>query len=152
MFLGLALNAAGQAPPAGFCNIRALSDSCTGFLKPFHYSGQNALHVALKSEPQEKEVIFPAFKGETYRIIINTRDMPKGTEVAIYDQDKRHKKRQPLFTNNNNGVCNFDTGSKSGRLYIDYTIPAATSVNYSGCAAILIGFENDSGKGAQKKK
>lgn len=132
---------------SNFCNIRALADSCKGLLKPFRYSGQNAIHVALKSEPQVKEVVFPAFSGEKYRIIINTTDMPKGTEVDIYDQDARHRKRQVLYSTKTNGLSNFDTDSKSGKLYITYTIPAATATDYSGCAAIVIGFENNFGGG-----
>lgn len=137
------------ATNSNFCNIRALADSCKSLLKPFRYSGQNAIHVALKSEPQVKEIVLPAFSGEKYRIIINTTDMPKGTEVDIYDVDVRHKKRQSLYTTKSNGISNFDTDSKSGKIYIEYTIPAASSTVYSGCAAIVIGYENNFGGGDQ---
>lgn len=147
LLLSLNFSSTAQTTNSNFCNIRALADSCKNLLKPFHYSGQNAIHVALKSEPQTKEIIFPAFSGEKYRIIINTIDMPKGTEVDVYDQDAHHRKRQSLYSTKSGGISNFDTDSKSGKLFITYTIPAATATVFSGCSAIVIGFENHTGGG-----
>ena len=137
---------AGVAQNNAECDIHSLSDSCKRTIKPFIYSSQSALHVALKSEPQVKAVNFPTFEGEKYRIIINTLSMPKGTEVDIYDQDATHKKRKQLFSTKTNGVSNFDTECKSNRIFVEYNIPAASATCFSGCAVIVVGYETSLGK------
>jgi len=131
------------------CNIRAMGDSCKKEMKPFLYSAQSALHVALKSESQVKDVDVPAFGGEKYRVVINTSSMPEGTEVGVYDADATHKKRKQYFTTQDIGISNFDTDAKSGKLVIEYTIPAASKSVFNGCAVVVIGYENkfaDNGK------
>jgi hypothetical protein len=129
---------------SGFCNIHDMSDSCKKMMKPFMYSAQNALHVDLKSEPQVRDVTFPTFFGAKYRVIINTLSMPKGTEVDVYDEDPaRNKKSKQLYSTKSLGVSNFDLQSKSGRIFIEYTIPAATATSYTGCSVVVFGFENN---------
>lgn len=127
------------------CDINSLSDSCKHHMKPFLYGGVNAQHITLKSVPQEKEVNFPAFAGQHYRIMININSMPKGTEADIYDQDASHKKRKMLYSikdpNGQLGIC--DLESKSGRLFIDFSIPAASpTLPPTGCSVVMFGYEN----------
>lgn len=129
----------------GFCNIHDMADSCKKMMKPFTYSAQNALHVDLKSEPQVRDIAFPTFQGAKYRVIINTQSMPKGTEVDVYDQDPSHRRSQQLYSTKSPGVSNFDLQSRSGRIFVEYTIPAATANNFSGCSVVVFGFENDRG-------
>jgi hypothetical protein len=124
------------------CDIHALADQCKKELKPFLYSNQNALHIALKSESQSKDVALNTMGGEKYRIVINTTSMPKGTHVDIYDADNTHKKRKQFFSTEELGVSSFDTDSKAGKLFIEYSIPAASTDASAGCAVIMIGYEN----------
>jgi|SRR6185437_963545 len=131
------------------CDIRKMSDSCKRQMKPFLYSTQSAMHVALKSEPQVKDIDVPAFGGEKYRVVINTSGMPQGTEVGVYDADQTHKKRKQFFTTADLGISDFETEVKSGKLVIEYTLPAATSNVFNGCAVVVIGYEN---KFAEKGK
>jgi hypothetical protein len=137
-FLGITAFANAQ------CDINSMTDSCKHHLKPFLYDAINAQHVTLKSVPQEKEVNIPAFSGQHYRIIINISAMPKGTQVGVYDQDGTKKKRKELYTYTDNGqlgVC--DLQSHTGRLFIDFTIPAAApTLPPSGCSVITVGYEN----------
>ncbi|HXB10351.1 MAG TPA: hypothetical protein VNZ45_00075, partial [Bacteroidia bacterium] len=126
------------------CEIKKLTDSCRVRLKPFQYDGTNALHLPLLPVSQEKEISLPGFSGQRYRIIINISAMPPGTIVAIYDQDKTHKKRKLLYTLTDQGsrIGFLDSECKSGKFFIDYEIPAKDK-KYppQGCAVILFGFE-----------
>ena len=124
------------------CDMHTLGDACKKELKPFLYSTQNAMHVQLKSEAQQKDIVVNTFGGEKYRIIINTASMPKGTHVDIYDQDASHKKRKQFFSTEDLGVSSFDTENKSGKLFVEYSIPAASADVSAGCAVIMIGYEN----------
>jgi len=129
----------------GGCDVNALADTCKHHLKPFVYDASNAQHISLKSVPQEKEINFPAFSGQHYRIIINLTSMPKGTQVAVYDQDETRKKRKMLYTFSDPGgqLGTCDLESRTGRLFIDYSIPAASpKLPPSGCAVVLFGYEN----------
>jgi hypothetical protein len=135
-----------SANNGGFCNIHDLSDSCKKVIRPFVYSSQSAVRVALKSEPQIKDIVFPAFQGAKYRVIINTLSMPSGTEVDVYDRDPSHSRSQQLFSTKTQGISNFDVESRSGRIFVEYTIPPATATNFTGCSVVVFGFENSNGK------
>lgn len=124
------------------CDLKAMSDSCRREMKPFIYSTQSALRVALKSEPQVKDINVPAFGGQKYRIVINTSAMPQGTEVGIYDEDATHKKRKQYYTTQDIGVSNFETDGKVSKIVIEYNVPAATASIFTGCAVVVIGYEN----------
>lgn len=125
------------------CNIKGMGDSCRPYLRPFLYSGVNALHLPLKKEAQEKEINFPAFSGQRYRIIINISAMPQGTTVIVYDEDNRHKHRKPLYTAGDaaHRISVYDGASKTGRFYIDYEIPPGNGALGSCCGVIMLGYE-----------
>lgn len=126
------------------CNIRAMGDSCRPYLRPFLYESVNALHLPIKKEAQEKEVNFPTFSGQRYRLIINISAMPQGTTVIVYDKDNRHKNRKVLYSAGDaaHRISTFDTDPKGDRLYIDYEIPPNSGPPTSGCAVIMFGYEN----------
>lgn len=125
------------------CNIRAMGDSCRPYLRPFLYESVNALHLPIKKDAQEKEINFPTFSGQRYRLIINISAMPQGTTVIVYDRDNRHKNRKPLYSAGDaaHRISTFDTDPKGNRLYIDYEIPPSGQPT-SGCAVIMFGYEN----------
>ena len=128
--------------PVSPCNIKAESDSCRHYMRPFQYEAVNALHLPLKKEAQEKEINFPTFSDERYRFIINLSAMPPGTTVIIYEQDNTHKKRKALFTMGDGAhrIGTFDADSKGGKFYIDYEIPPGGPGEC--CAVIMLGYES----------
>ncbi|NNM95692.1 MAG: carboxypeptidase regulatory-like domain-containing protein [Bacteroidia bacterium] len=123
------------------CIMSKLNDSCRKYLKPFYYDDANTMHLQPKTFAQVKEINFPGFNGQRFRIVINITAMPAGTTVTVYDEDKNHKSRKPLYTISDSGnrIGFADVVCKTGRFYVEYNIPPSQK---EMCALIMFGYES----------
>ncbi len=123
------------------CIMSRINDSCRKYLKPFFYDDANTLHLQPRTFVQVREINFPGFSGQRFRIVIDIAAMPPGTVVTVYDQDNNHKNRKPLYSisDSENRIGFVDAVCKGGRFYVEYRIPATGS---EMCAVVMFGYEN----------
>lgn len=126
------------------CDKKAITTNCKKKLKPYKYDSQKFTKITFKDKLQLMEVEVPVFVGEKYRLIFNTTSLPKPVLVRIFTKDKDSKKREPIYTSENEteGMFVFDV-PRVRKLFVDYDIPMADSgaVNATGCAFLMVGYD-----------
>lgn len=126
------------------CDKKTITANCKKKLKPFKYDSQKFTKITFKDKLQLMEVEVPVFIGEKYRLIFNTSALPKSVQVRIFTKDKDSKKREPIYTSENEteSIFAFDV-PRVRKLFVDYDVPMADSatMNATGCAFLMVGYD-----------
>lgn len=124
------------------CDSKTLKKEGISSLDPFYYSSSKVSTIAYDYRAQRKEIEVPLFKGEKYKMVFNKKGLPKDVVVEIYDKDKSHDGRTPIFTSEGKDgqVISYEP-EKSKKLYVNYIIPAAKGTDDSGCLVFVLGYQ-----------
>lgn len=124
------------------CDSKALKKAGISELNPFYYSSSKVTTITYDYKPQRKEIEVPLFKGEKYKMVFNRSDLPKNVEIKIFDKDKDHSGRTPIFSSegNEDGIIEFEP-KKSKKLYVNYMIPEAKGEKEGGCLVFILGYQ-----------
>lgn len=124
------------------CDSKALKKEGIAELNPFYYSASKITNISYEYRISKKEIEVPLFKGEKYRMVFNKKGLPKDVIVEVYDKDKSHDGREPLFTSKDNteNIISFEP-KKSKKMYVNYVIPKANGIKETGCIAFVLGYQ-----------
>lgn len=124
------------------CDFKSLKKEGISALDPFYYSSSKVSIINYDYRAQRKEIEVPLFKGEKYRMIFNKKELPKDVIVEIYDKDKSHDGRTPVFTTEGKEgqLISFEP-KKSKKMYVNYIIPASKGESKKGCLAFVLGYQ-----------
>lgn len=124
------------------CNTKILKKEGITELNPFYYSASKVNVVNYDYKASRKEIEVPLFKGERYKMVFNKKGLPKDVVVDIFDKDKSHSNRKPLFTSEGNSaeIISYSP-KKSKKMYVRYTIPKANEIKDSGCIVFILGYQ-----------
>ncbi len=120
------------------CDTKTLKKEGISELNPFFYSAAKVNQVNYDYKASRKEIEVPLFKGEKYKLVFNKKGLPKDVLIEIYEKDKSHSSRGPLFTTKGSteGVVSY-TPKKSKKLYVNYVIPKADGIKEGGCLSLI---------------
>jgi len=123
------------------CNSKALKKEGITELSPYYYSSAKVTDVRYRDTAYNSEIVVPLFKGEEYRMIFNGKSLPAGIEINIYDVDKSHENRKPLYstTSSTNKLIVYEP-KRSKRHYISYRIPAGKNIE-DACMVFVLGYK-----------
>jgi hypothetical protein len=125
------------------CNAHKLSKDLKPNLGDYKYDSYAYNQVTFTDKPQTIEVLFTAFAGEKYKLVLATSLFDENVQVNIYDKSMRSKKRNKLY-DNAKGLDNLFWSleiSDPGIYYIDYEIPPKGDFKSTdGCIVMLIGY------------
>lgn len=142
-FIALPFMAA--SPAHAQCNPHKIAHKYKPNLEPYKYDSYAYNEIAFGDKPQTVEVIFTAFSGELYKLVMGTSFFDENVTVNIYDKSNRNKKRTKLY-DGQTGVDNLFWSlqiDKPGVYYIDYDVPArGTCKSSDGCMVLLIGYKD----------
>ncbi len=124
------------------CDSKALKKKGISALDPFYYSSSKVSIIDYDYRAKRKEIEVPLFKGEKYRMVFNKEALPKDVIIEVYDKDKSHDGRTPIFTSEGKDgrLISFEP-KKSKKMYVNYIIPAAKGEKISGCLAFVLGYQ-----------
>lgn len=124
------------------CDTRTLKKEGITELNPFYYSAAKVNIINYDYKASRKEIEVPLFKGEKYKMVFNKKGLPQDVLIEIFDRDKTHEHRKPVFTTegSNTDVVSYSP-EKSRKMYVRYTIPKADDVKESGCLVFLLGYQ-----------
>lgn len=126
------------------CDKKTITANCKKKLKPYKYDSQKFTKVTLQNKLQLLEVEVPVFIGEKYRLIFNRATLPKSVMIRIFTKDKDSKKREPIYTSENEteDIIVYDV-PRVRKLFVDYDVPMADSsnLNATGCAFLMVGYD-----------
>jgi hypothetical protein len=80
------------------CDIKMLKKEGVAKLNPFYYSASKVTSIKYTDTSQIIEIQVPLFKGEKYRMLFNTKALPKDIKIEIYDKDSETTNRKAVFT------------------------------------------------------
>ena len=128
--------------PSEVCDTRALKKEGIADLNPFYYSAAKVNLISYDYKVSRKEIEVPLFKGEKYKMVFNKKGLPKDVVIEIYDKDKSHEGRTPLFTSegNTNPIVSFQP-EKSKKMYVNYVVPKADGEKTEGCLVFILGYQ-----------
>lgn len=130
------------APTSTECNTRELKKEGISTLDPYYYSSSKVSTINYDYRAQRKEIEVPLFKGEKYKMVFNKKALPKDVIIEIYDKDKSHDSRTPLFTTEGtDGPLVSYEPKKSKKMYVNYLIPASKESGESGCLVFVLGYQ-----------
>lgn len=124
------------------CDSKALKKAGISELNPYYYSSSKVSIITYDYKPQRKEIEVPLFKGEKYRMVFNRSDLPKNVEIKVFDKDKEHSGRDPIFSSEGvtDEIITFEP-EKSKKLYVNYLIPEAKGEKEGGCMVFILGYQ-----------
>ncbi|MEQ8910109.1 MAG: hypothetical protein RIC95_13010 [Vicingaceae bacterium] len=124
------------------CDIKSLKKEGISNLNPFYYSSAKVSKITYDYTVRRKEIEVPLFKGEKYRMVFNKKSLPKDVVIEIYDKDKSHSSRTPLFSSakQDGNILSFEP-EKSKRHYVNYVIPKAEGTEDEGCIVFVLGYQ-----------
>jgi hypothetical protein len=124
------------------CDTKTLKKEGISKLNPYYYSSSKVNTINYDYKSQIKEIEVPLFKGEKYKLVFNKSALPKDVVVKIYDKDKEHTGRDPLFSTEgmNDQIVSYEP-KKAKTLYVDYLIPEAKGTKESGCIVFILGYQ-----------
>lgn len=124
------------------CDTRALKKEGIANLNPYYYSAAKINLVNYDYKASRKEIEVPLFKGEKYKLVFNKKGLPKDVVIEIYDKDKEHAGRTPLFTSEGNvdPIVSYEP-QKSKKLYVNYIIPKSDGEKEEGCLVFILGYQ-----------
>ncbi len=124
------------------CDAKALKKEGISELNPFYYSASKITSIAYGYRVVKKEIEVPLFKGEKYRMVFNKAGLPKDVVIEIFDKDKSHDGREPIFSSKGNTetMVSFEP-KKSKKMYVNYVIPKANGLKETGCVAFVLGYQ-----------
>jgi hypothetical protein len=124
------------------CDTKNLKKEGITELNPFYYSASKVNVVNYDYKATKKEIEVPLFKGEKYKMVFNKKGLPKDVVVDIFDKDKSHSNRKPLFTSEGDSAAIVSySPEKSKKMYVRYTIPKADGIKESGCLVFILGYQ-----------
>lgn len=134
----LTLSSAGESS----CDSKTLKKEGISELNPFYYSASKVNVINYEYKASRKEIEVPLFKGEKYKMVFNKKGLPQDVLIEVFDKDKSHEHRHPLFTTEGNAaeVVSY-TPEKSKKMYIRYTIPKADGEKEPGCIVFILGYQ-----------
>lgn len=124
------------------CDTRSLKKEGIADLNPFYYSASKVNTISYDYKAYKKEIEVPLFKGEKYKMVFNKKGLPKDVLIEVFDKDKSHQNRHPLFTSKDNTseIVSYSP-EKSKKMYISYTVPPAKGVEEDGCIVFILGYQ-----------
>lgn len=124
------------------CDTKTLKKEGISELNPFFYSAAKVNTITYDYKASRKEIEVPLFKGEKYKLVFNKKGLPKDVLIEIYDKDKSHSSREPLFTTKDNpeGIVSYEP-KKSKKIYVNYVVPKADGVKEDGCVVFILGYQ-----------
>lgn len=130
------------SPQGSSCDSKTLKKEGISMLNPYYYSSSKVSEIAYDYRPTRKEIEVPLFKGEKYKMVFNKKALPKDVVVEIYDRDKSHEGRTPVFTSQGSAenIISYEP-KKSKKMYVNYLIPAAKGEKEKGCIAFVLGYQ-----------
>ena len=124
------------------CDTKTLKKEGVAELNPYYYSASKVNVISYDYKASRKEIEVPLFKGEKYKMVFNKKGLPKDVLIEIFDRDKTHEHRKPLFTTEGNDADLVSyTPQKSKKMYVNYTIPQAKGETEEGCVVFLLGYQ-----------
>ena len=124
------------------CDSRSLKKAGISELNPYYYSSSKVNIINYDYKEQVKEIQVPLFKGEKYRMVFNKSALPKDVTIKIYDKDKSHDDRSPVFSSEGvDGDLVIYEPKKSRNLYVNYMIPASEGTKEGGCLVFILGYQ-----------
>jgi hypothetical protein len=124
------------------CNTKDLKKEGISMLDPFYYSSSKVNIIKYDYRAQRKEIVVPLFKGEEYNMIFNKKALPKDVIIEIYDKDKSHEGRSPLFTSKgtDSPIVSY-VPKKSKKMFVNYIVPSSKGSDESGCLVFVLGYK-----------
>lgn len=124
------------------CESKTLKKEGISELDPFYYSAAKVNVIEYDYKASRKEIEVPLFKGEKYKMVFNKKGLPKDILIEIFDKDKSHENRNPLFTtkDNTDEIVSYSP-EKSKKLYVRYTVPQADGIKEPGCIVFVLGYQ-----------
>jgi hypothetical protein len=124
------------------CDVKALKKEGISSLNPFYYSSSKVNTINYDSEVQRKEIEVPLFKGEKYRMVFNKKGLHKDVVIEIYDKDKTHSNRSPLYSSvgSEGDIISFEP-EKAKKHYVNYVIPKGEENLKTGCMVFILGYQ-----------
>jgi len=140
------LTFAGISPKPGSntsnnCDVKALKKEGISQLSPYYYSSSKVTSISYADTVQYREIEVPLFKGEKYRMVFNSKALPKGITVEVFDKDRSHDGRSALYsTNTNEEKMAIYEPDNAKRHYVRYSIPAGANIENS-CMVFVLGYQ-----------
>ncbi|HTB07166.1 MAG TPA: hypothetical protein VK806_09460 [Bacteroidia bacterium] len=132
------------SPANAQCNPHKIAHKYKPNLEPYKYDSYAYNDLTFGDKPQTVEVVFTAYSGEIYKLVLGTSLFDENVTVNIYDKSMRNKKRTKLY-DNGTGIDNMFWSmqiDKPGVYYVDYEVPArGTCKSADGCVVMLIGYK-----------
>ncbi|MBL4707906.1 MAG: hypothetical protein JKY48_05630 [Flavobacteriales bacterium] len=124
------------------CESKTLKKEGISELNPFYYSASKITLIDYDYKASRKEIEVPLFKGEKYKMVFNKKGLPKDVLIEIFDKDKSHEHRHPLFTTKDDAadIVSY-IPEKSKKMYVRYTIPKSEGIKDSGCIVFILGYQ-----------
>lgn len=140
------LTFAGIAPKEGSssnsnCEVKALKKEGISKLSPYYYSSSKVTSISFADTVQFREIEVPLFRGEKYRMVFNSKALPKGITIEVFDKDRSSSARKPLFstTSSDENIAIYEP-EKAKRHYVRYSIPAGSNIENS-CMVFVLGYQ-----------
>lgn len=141
--------------------IKSNKSEAQSSLKPFKYDGSKITYYNVKSFEQTKEVEVYLFNNTDYKFSFSAKSASHDVKIKIYDKNKEESDRILLKEVSNikgtqfivnSADLNSAYKSKGGsdrlkRVYVDYSIPAATgkvdknSMSSRGAIVLVMGYK-----------
>ncbi|MEX2380541.1 MAG: hypothetical protein WD530_07340 [Vicingaceae bacterium] len=130
-----------QSNNSSDCDIKSLKKEGVSKLNPYYYSASKVTSIKYTDTTQIIEVQVPLFKGEKYRMLFNTKALPKDIKIEIYDKDGSTANRNAVFTTKTgkDDIVVYEP-DKIKKHYVTYVIPEGTNVE-SGCMVFMLGYQ-----------
>lgn len=127
------------------CNQRDMLKKSKKALGPYEYDTFDYTPINYTKKEQLREVSIPLFSDEAYAIVITAIGSDgKRLNVEIYNKNKAAKNRELLFSTKDlpEDQTQFVFEPKvSKAIFINYTVPASTTVGESGCFMKVVGYQ-----------
>lgn len=130
-----------NSPSNPDCDIKSLKKEGVAKLNPFYYSASKVTSIKYTDSAQIIEIQVPLFKGEKYRMLFNTKALPKDIKIEIYDKDNTSENRKAVFSSKTGkeDIIVYEP-NKIKKHFVNYIIPEGTNVE-SGCMVFMLGYQ-----------
>jgi hypothetical protein len=125
------------------CKVKPIVKQCMPLMAPFQYDSYVVKEITYGPKPKKETLDFEVFSDEEYKLVFGQTALPLEVGITIYGMEKGKKVILYFDESGKKATQDFNfSAPKSGKYYIEYEIPAATTTGQMGCFVVLIGVKD----------
>ena len=127
------------------CHSSDLLNEAKELLHPdYTYDGFRFVKIKQKDKSQIKKLVFPLNSAVSFRYVFNRSELPKGSEINIYDWNEptaEHLRFSSKDVDESKEMFIYEPDKDMTVTYIEITIPPAGDGSPYGCLFVLAGYK-----------